>query len=199
MAYPSKTGREAILAAAMEQLAAGGLSGMSLRSLASQLGIAPNALYRYFADRAALEAALSAEGARLLLVDLRNAAGKKSPEAAVRAMANAYMRFARERPSIYEVLMMRCNLSEVDAQAHQALWIFVVEKVTSIAGNAKAREAAVSLWAFLAGMAALEQAQVFNEEKPLTSFQFGLNAWLTAATASMPAGAPSKASLTLSA
>lgn len=183
MAYPSKTGRELILAAALEQLAAGGLGGMSLRSLASQLGIAPNALYRYFADRAAIEAALSAEGARLLLAAVRKAAGRKSPEAALRAMANAYMRFAREQGSIYEVLMMRCSLSELDAQAHQALWLFVVEQVTRIAGEAKAREAAVSLWAFLRGIAALEQAQVFNDDKPITSFHFGLNAWLTAALA----------------
>jgi len=182
MAYPSKTDRSAILAAAAEQLAAGGLHGMSLRSLAAQLGIAPNALYRYFEDRGALEAALSAEGARSLLAALQQAAGELPPDDAVRAMAEAYLRFAREQANLYEVMMMRCKLAPEDAESHLQLWLFVVGQVSKLAGERWAREAAVSLWAFLRGMAALETAQVFNDEKPFSSFEFGLNAWLVAAS-----------------
>jgi hypothetical protein len=39
----------------------------------------------------------------------------------------------------------------------------------------------VALWAFLRGIAALQSAQAFNEEKPVSSFEFGLSAWIEAA------------------
>ncbi len=181
MAYPAKTDRAAILAAAVQQIAQGGLAQLSLRSVAAQLGIAPNALYRYFADRAHLEAALSSEGASLLLEVLREAAGQQAPNAALRSMATAYLRFAREQAPMHDVVTMRCDRSPQDAQSHEQLWLFLVGYVAQITGELQAREAAVALWAFLRGMAALEAAQVFNEEKPQSSFHFGLEAWFRAA------------------
>jgi AcrR family transcriptional regulator len=181
MAYPSKTDRETILAAAVEQLEAEGLRGMSLRALAAKLGIAPNALYRYFADRSRLEAAISAESSRQLHGALRAATGRSGPEQAIRRMAAAYLVFARERKRLYEVLMMPCSQEGEDAAAHEELWRFVVEQVALIAGRRTAAEAAVALWAFLHGMASLESAEIFSEEKPLSSFEFGLKAWFRAA------------------
>jgi AcrR family transcriptional regulator len=59
MPYPSKTNRQTILSAAVKDLAHGGIRGLSLRNLAASLGLAPNAIYRYFSDRSALEAALA--------------------------------------------------------------------------------------------------------------------------------------------
>jgi AcrR family transcriptional regulator len=154
---------------------------MSLRSLAASLGVAPNALYRYFADRAALEAAMSAESARQLKSVLKRAARHREPEEAVRSMALAYVRFARESPHLYGLLMTPCTPSEEDAESHQDLWNFVVDQVALISTQSRAREAAVALWALLHGTVALEAAQVFGEEKPFSGFDFGLEAWLTAA------------------
>jgi AcrR family transcriptional regulator len=179
--YPSKTDRQTILSAALKQLARDGLRNMSLRGLAASLGVAPNALYRYFADRAALEAAMSAESARQLNYVLKRAAGHKGPVEAVRSMALAYIRFARENPHLYGLLMAPCTPSEEDAESHQDLWNFVVDQVALISTQSRAREAAVALWALLHGTVALEAAQVFGEEKPFSGFDFGLEAWLTAA------------------
>jgi AcrR family transcriptional regulator len=181
MPYPSKTDRQAILSAALEQLTRDGLRSMSLRSLAASLGVAPNALYRYFADRAALEAAMSAESARQLESVLKRAARQKRPMDAVRSMALAYIRFARENPHLYGLLMAPCAPSEEDAESHQDLWKFVVDQVALVSTQSRAREAAVALWALLHGTAALEAAQVFGEEKPFSGFEFGLDAWLMAA------------------
>ena len=61
MVFPAKTDRARILSAAMEQLARDGMEKLSLRSLAASLDLAPNALYRYFASRSQLEAAIAAE------------------------------------------------------------------------------------------------------------------------------------------
>ena len=72
MPYPSKTDRQTILSAAVQYLAHGGIRDLSLRNLAASLGLAPTAIYRYFSDRSALEAALANEAARQLELALRN-------------------------------------------------------------------------------------------------------------------------------
>jgi AcrR family transcriptional regulator len=57
--------------------------------VAATLGLAPNALYRYFANLAALASALADESRRRLLEVLQKAAGKKAPEQAIRSIAQA--------------------------------------------------------------------------------------------------------------
>ena len=177
MPYPAKTDRRTILAAAVEQLKRDGLRGISLRSLAASLALAPNALYRYFANRAQLEAALTEESARRLHAVLRRAVGRKQPGEAIRSLARAYVKFARDERHLYEILMLPALASGEDV-ARCDLWVFVVNQVARLSGLPRAREAAVALWAFLHGMTALEAAKVFNEEKPASSFEFGLNSWL---------------------
>jgi len=77
MPYPSKTDRQTILSAAVKDLARRGVRDLSLRNIATSLDLTPNAIYRYFSDRSALEAALANEAARRLELALRKAA--KSP------------------------------------------------------------------------------------------------------------------------
>jgi AcrR family transcriptional regulator len=177
--YPAKTDRQKILAAAIEQLYRSGPRRISLRAVAGTLGLAPNALYRYFADRAQLEAALAGEAANRLHAVLCRAIGRKTPEEAIRSMARAYVKFAREERPLYEIMMI-CPGGAESSTAHEQLWAFVVEQVTQLSGAAHAREAAVALWAFLHGMTALEAAQMFGEQKPAKSFDFGLDCWLAA-------------------
>jgi hypothetical protein len=59
--------------------------------------------------------------------------------------------------------------------------LFFVDQVHQITGRSKTQEAAVALWAFLHGIAALQSADAFNKEKPASSFEFGLSAWIQAA------------------
>src|SRR5579859_419690 len=176
MAYPAKTDRMAIIKSGMELLARKGLSGLSLRALATSLDLAPNALYRYFADRAALEAALAAEVARRLHAVLKRAAAGKEGEAALRSMARAYLRFAREDRRLYEAMMTACDLEGADVEPHAALWGFVLEKVQALYGETRGPEAAVTLWAFLHGIAGLEAAEILRQNelphKPLSSIEF---------------------------
>ena len=188
MAFPAKTDSRRILDAAMILLARDGLRGMSLRAVAASLKIAPNALYRYFNDHAHLEAAVGAEVSRMLHAVLREAAHGREPDAAIRAMAKAYLKFARENQLLYEALLIPRPVSGDEAVDPEQLWLFFVGQVARVAGEAKAPETAVSLWAFLHGMAALQSAQLFGTEKPITSFEFGLNAWLCAARELRPPG-----------
>jgi AcrR family transcriptional regulator len=186
MAFPAKTDSRKILEAAMILLAREGLRGMSLRAVAVSLKIAPNAIYRYFNDYAHLVAAVGAEVCRRLHAVLRKAAHGREPEAAVRAIAKAYLKFARENELLYEALLIPRPAAGDEAADPEQLWLFVVGQAARLAGEARAAEAAVSLWAFLHGMAALQSAQLLGAEKPVTSFDFGLNAWLSAARKSRP-------------
>jgi AcrR family transcriptional regulator len=180
MPYPSKTDSQTILLAAVKNLARRGIRGLSLRNLAASLDLAPNAIYRYFSDRSALEAALANEAARQLELALRNAADGCEPATTIREMSAAYIKFARDHRHLYEV-MMSLHAPEHDATSHhQSLWRFTVGQVQRIAGSDRAAQASVALWAFLHGAAALEAAQVLGEIKPASGLEFGFEAWLMA-------------------
>jgi AcrR family transcriptional regulator len=179
MPYPSKTDRQTILSAAVKELVRGGIRDLSLRNIAASLDLAPNAIYRYFSDRRALEAALANEAARQLELALRKAADGCEPVPAIRKMSSAYIGFARDNPHLYEA-MMSLHAREHDATSHQSLWAFTVEQVQRIAGSDRAAQASVALWAFLHGAVALEAAQVLGEIKPASGLEFGFEAWLMA-------------------
>jgi len=66
---------------------------------------------------------------------------------------------------------------------HRELCRFMLAQVARIYGETRAPEAAVALWAFLHGMTVLEAAEVFGELKPASSFEFGLQMWIGAASA----------------
>ena len=181
MPYPSKTDRQAILSAAVKDLARRGIRDLSLRNLAASLDLAPNAIYRYFSDRSVLEAALANEAARRLELALRKAADGREPVTAIREMSSAYIKFARDNRHLYEV-MMSLHAPEHDTTSHQSLWTFTVEQVQRIAGSDQDARASVALWAFLHGAVALEAAQVLGEIKPASGVEFGFEAWLMAAS-----------------
>jgi AcrR family transcriptional regulator len=179
MPYPSKTDRQTILSAAVKELVHGGIRDLSLRNIAASLDLAPNAIYRYFSDRRALEAALANEAARRLELALRKAADGREPVTAIREMSSAYIKFARDNRHLYEV-MMSLHAPGHDATSHQSLWAFTLEQVQRIAGPDRAARASVALWAFLHGAVALEAAQVLGELKPASGIEFGFEAWLMA-------------------
>jgi len=179
MPYPSKTDRQTILSAALKDLKRKGIRDLSLRNLAASLDLAPNAIYRYFSDRSALEAGLANEAARQLELALRKAAAGCEPVSTIREMSSAYMKFARDNRHLYEV-MMSLHAPDHDANARQSLWEYTVEQVRRIAGSDRAAQASVALWAFLHGAVTLEAAQVFGENKPASGLEFGLDAWLMA-------------------
>jgi AcrR family transcriptional regulator len=185
MAFPAKIDRARVLAVALEHLARDGMQKLSLRSIAAELDVAPNALYRYFADRAQLEAALDAAITTQVYETLRAAAGRKAPESAIRAMAAAYLDFAHEHRFLYQAWVKPCSPIAESVSAHDALWSFVAEQVARVSDDKRAPEAATALWAFLHGFVELEAAGVFQESKhgkdSRKSFAWGLKAWLAAA------------------
>ena len=97
--------RRALIAEAARTIQARGVDDLTLRTVGQALGVSRTALYRHFADKAALLAAVAAEGFQQLRTDLvtaweENGGGRAGFE----AMGMAYVRFAIERPSYYRVM-----------------------------------------------------------------------------------------------
>jgi AcrR family transcriptional regulator len=82
-----------------------GIDRLTLRAVGHRLGVSRSALYRHFADKASLLAAVAREGFQTFRRDLLEAwemAGQG--RAGFVAMGAAYIRFARANPSHYRVM-----------------------------------------------------------------------------------------------
>jgi AcrR family transcriptional regulator len=184
MPYPAKTNAQAILAAAIEHLEQDGEEALSMRELASRLGISPHALYRYYPDRATLKAALAEEVTHRLRSALVDSASAHVGKDALRAVATAYLAFARSHPAWYPLVLKVHEQTPGLLHAEHQLWNFVVGLVENVVGQEIAASAAVALWAFLHGFIQLENADILGEQKPRSGFQVGLEVFLSGLTTS---------------
>lgn len=92
--------REALIDRAMEELAAGTpATKLSVRNLATELGVSPGAPYRHFPTADALIAAIAARG----FADLYAAMATVSP-ATLASIGISYVRFAAARPELYRAM-----------------------------------------------------------------------------------------------
>ncbi|WP_424951323.1 TetR/AcrR family transcriptional regulator [Deinococcus sp.] len=171
MPYPAKTNAEQILAAAVPMLEQVGQAGLSLRALAAELKLTPNALYRYFPSREALLAAVAVQAAEWLLTDLQGATGDDPAE-----LARRYLHFARTRPALYDLYMTCDSLNAEQLRVYGQLWELVVARLLPLAGPFSP-QAAMTLWGYLHGMVGLERSGVYDDpshDKPRGTTTFGL-------------------------
>jgi AcrR family transcriptional regulator len=97
--------RRALLDEALATIRTEGVEGLTLREIGARLGVSRTALYRHFADKRALLAAVATEGFRTLRQQLLSAWDEGGRNAAAfDAMGRAYIRFAVANPSHYRVM-----------------------------------------------------------------------------------------------
>ncbi|MGC4059700.1 MAG: TetR/AcrR family transcriptional regulator [Aquabacterium sp.] len=195
MSYPKKTSRETILAHAMAHVQAHGAAGLSMRTLAGDLGVTPNALYRYFASKAELEYAIADEVGKLLLAALEKAAAKKPAPGAIVDVAKAYIRFAHKHPEWYALKMRYCDDDGSEPDSHTDIWGFVMNLAASVPTRWKAEDLALTLWAFLHGMVELARADLLDGRKPENAIGVGLDVMLAGLMAGSTATVDSKREL----
>ena len=97
--------RRGLLDEALATIGKEGIDGLTLREIGARLGVSRTALYRHFADKRALLAAVATEGFRMLreqLVAAWEEGGRD--QAAFEAMGAAYVRFAAANPAHYRVM-----------------------------------------------------------------------------------------------
>jgi len=97
--------RRGLLDEALATIRAEGVDGLTLREIGARLGVSRTALYRHFADKRALLAAVATEGFRTLRQQLVTAweEGGRG-RAALESMGVAYIRFAVANQSHYRVM-----------------------------------------------------------------------------------------------
>jgi AcrR family transcriptional regulator len=97
--------RRALLDEAVTTIRSEGVDGLTLREIGARVGVSRTALYRHFADKRALLAAVATEGFRTLrqqLVAAWEDGGRG--RTAFESMGVAYIRFAVANPSHYRVM-----------------------------------------------------------------------------------------------
>jgi AcrR family transcriptional regulator len=109
--------RRALLQAAVRTIGNHGIDAFTLRGVGSALGVSRTALYRHFRDKAALLAAVAADGFRTLRAELsesweRGGRGQRG----FKAMGVAYVQFAVAHPSHYRV-MFGANIFKAEHHA----------------------------------------------------------------------------------
>jgi AcrR family transcriptional regulator len=94
-----------IVSVARDLLEQEGLDALSMRRLADRLGIRAPSLYKHFADKQALEAALISDGFEEVAEVFE--AALADTDDALGAIADAYRRFAHDHPHLYRLITER--------------------------------------------------------------------------------------------
>jgi AcrR family transcriptional regulator len=147
--------RAALLGMAGKILEKEGLDVLKLREVARRAGVSHNAPYRHFPDRAALLAALAAEGFAMLGEAQRAAAAAGG----LRGMGEAYVRFALEHPQRFRLMFG----GQVQIARHPALREIATRVFGGLSGALAARmpgvqgaaDASIAAWALVHGLAHL--------------------------------------------
>ncbi|MFJ4870669.1 TetR/AcrR family transcriptional regulator [Streptomyces sp. NPDC088757] len=146
--------RQAVLAAALDVIAAEGPGALSLRDLARRAGVSHAAPAHHFKDRTGLLTAVAAEGYDLLAGALAGA-----PE--LRERGVRYVRFAVEHPAHFQVMFQPELLRADDPDLRAAKERASAELRAGVAGVADldgvpdAREAGIAAWSLAHGFATL--------------------------------------------
>jgi AcrR family transcriptional regulator len=105
-AYHHGNLREALIAAALKEVARSGPEGFSLRGVARRAGVSPPAVYRHFADKDALLAAVAVDCGERVMAAMRDAVANApaDPLERFRATGIAYVQFAVEHPEHFRAM-----------------------------------------------------------------------------------------------
>lgn len=156
-----------LVAAARDVLAQQGLSGLSMRKVASSLGLSATAIYRHFDDKDALVAAAVVEGFRTFATYLLDALEEATPEERFRVLLRRYFDFAREHSADYQLIFMtNCSeqglprLDEISQREISGTFQMLQDRIAEcqaagIFRPGDARGLAASTWASVHGLASL--------------------------------------------
>ena len=158
--------RTALLEAAHARLSEVGEADLSLRDLATRVGVSVNASYRHFSNKEALLMELSAMGfdtLRTRMLESIEEVRPLGPEHHLRAAGQAYTAFARQDPGLYKLMFGRKGRFGAQArllEAANAAFDVVIDCVAKLRGastdSAEAVKAAAGVWSMVHGYAMLD-------------------------------------------
>jgi AcrR family transcriptional regulator len=144
--------RRKLLDAAADEISRVGPSQMSMRKVASRVGVTHPALAYHFGDKTGLLTAIAAEGHRRLYAAM---AAARSAGGDLLAAGSAYVRFACEDPGWFDV-MFRPELLQLDEpELVEAQTSSFAALVTAAGGN---EDLAIAAWSLVHGVVSLALA-----------------------------------------
>ncbi|MEM9437476.1 MAG: TetR/AcrR family transcriptional regulator [Pseudomonadota bacterium] len=154
--------RAALLDAAVEELAATGLEGFSLRKVAKRAGVSHAAPAHHFKDAAGLLTALATKGFREFVAaqEAREANAAPDPVSRLKAQGLGYIDFARDQTALFRLMFSSDRPRGHDpdlADAADAAYMKLADTVGDVAGihpfhHPRAQEAASAIWALAHGL-----------------------------------------------
>ncbi|HKY91940.1 MAG TPA: TetR/AcrR family transcriptional regulator [Nevskiaceae bacterium] len=162
-AYHHGNLRQALVEAGLAHLESAERGEISLRELARQVGVTANAVYRHFADKEALLAALAAEGFRRLR-EAQVAAEQpgRDPADTLHTAGRSYIAFARANPALYRLMFGRFDSTTHGSELAEAARASFAKLLAQVAvaqqlspDDPKVLEAAVFGWGLTHGLSQL--------------------------------------------
>jgi AcrR family transcriptional regulator len=156
--------RQAIVNAARELAEAEGWEAVTTRRLSDRIEYSQPVLYSHFENRGAIIEAVALEGFSELAVALHHGKAKaRSPEAALRGTAGAYVEFAQANPALYDAMFtlatdLPFSRPDAPAQLHDA-FDEIREAVEPLAGSRDAETLTEIVWSSMHGLASLARAR----------------------------------------
>ncbi len=153
--------RDALLSAAEAALEELPLEKLSLREIARRAGVSHAAPKHHFGTLGALLGDVTARGFERFVEALAEAADRntdQSPEARLRAMGRAYLRFAENNRTAYGLMFGQKSGVERTtraAAAQMAAWTQIETAVAAIVGTQKSVHGAMMIWSACHGFAML--------------------------------------------
>ena len=157
--------RAALIGAARELLESQGYEALTLRASARRAGVSQAAPYNHFADKAALLAAIAAQGFKEFAAAMRHEVDAAvDPEARLNAAGIAYVAFATSNPGLFK-LMFGSNVHQssgdpdLDAARNSAYEV-LRGAVHAVQGSGAGHPALVEIdslrsWALVHGLATM--------------------------------------------
>jgi AcrR family transcriptional regulator len=179
MAYPKLLSSADILKTAVRLVEHGEADGLSLRAVASALGVKAPSLYRYFPHKEALEVAVAEEILNLMLREFRTQSESADPKTRFRRLTDAYLRFARDRFPLYSFVVQSRLPQKYNSKVGKAVWNLLIEAASDVSGEPDDTAAAVATWSLLHGYATLEHSGAFGVSGPKGGLERGVEAFLS--------------------
>src|SRR4051812_36582788 len=158
-----RTSTDAILAAGEELLEARGVDAVTMQAIADRVGVRAPSLYKRFANRTALLAALADAGFAEQAATFRAVVRGTDPAADVARLATAYRAFAHRRPQMYRLLFLELgDAAEGATDPRRSAAQPLLELTERLVGKERSLDAARLLTAFVHGFVSMELGGAFR-------------------------------------
>lgn len=152
MPAPPRTTNEQVIAAADAILEEYGIAGLTMQAVAARVGVRAPSLYKRFADRAALVAAVAEASVDALAARLVEAA----PDPVL--LAEAYRAFGHAHPEAFHLIFTGAAPEEALRRSAQP----VIRTLAEIVGDERALDAARLFTAWATGFLQMELSGAFR-------------------------------------